>query len=61
LTVTGTTKSNNFHFRSALDLLLQKQLDLSYLVSHVLPLERIEEGLSLMEKQQSLKVVIVPE
>ena len=61
LTVTGTTKSNNFHFRSALDLLLQKQLDLSYLVSHVLPLERIEEGLSLMEKQQSLKVVIIPE
>lgn len=61
LVVTGTTKSNNFHFRSALDLLLQEQLDLSYLVSHVLPLERIEEGLSLMERQQSLKVVIVPE
>jgi len=61
LVVTGTTKSNNFHFRSTLDLLLQEQLDLSYLVSHVLPLERIEEGLSLMERQQSLKVVIVPE
>lgn len=61
LVVTGTTKSNNFHFRSALDLLLQEQLDLSYLVSHVLSLERIEEGLSLMERQQSLKVVIVPE
>lgn len=60
LVVTGTTRSNNFYFKIALDLLLDGQLDLSYLVTHVLPLEDIEQGLYLMEKQEALKVVIVP-
>lgn len=60
LLVTGTTRSNNFHVRLALDLLLRKQLDLSYLVSHTLPLEAIEEGLQLMEGKDALKVVLIP-
>jgi L-iditol 2-dehydrogenase len=60
LLVTGTTRSNNFHFRYALDLLVSQTLDLSYLVTHVLPLEEIERGLQLMESQQSLKVVLIP-
>ena len=60
LLVTGTTRSNNFHFRYALDLLVSQTLDLSYLVTHVLPLEEIEKGLQLMESQQSLKVVLIP-
>lgn len=61
LMVTGTTRSNNFYFRVALDLLLSGQIDLSYLVTHVLSLEDIERGFSLMEKQEALKVVIVPQ
>jgi len=61
LLVTGTTRSNNFHVRVALDLLLQKSIDLSYLVSYVLPLEEIEEGLKLMEGKDALKVVLVPD
>lgn len=60
LLVTGTTKSNNFHFRYALDLLTSGALNLTYLVTHVLPLEEINQGLQLMESQQSLKVVLVP-
>ncbi len=60
LMVTGTTKSNNYHFRLALDFLRHGQIDLSYLASHVLPLEKIEEGLALMESQKSLKVVLKP-
>lgn len=60
LLVTGTTRSNNFHVRLALDLLVQKQLDLSYLVSHTLPLEAIAEGLQLMEGKDALKVVLIP-
>ncbi len=60
LLVTGTTRSNNFHFRYALELLLTRRIDLSYLVSHTLPLEKIEEGLQLMESQKSLKVVLTP-
>lgn len=60
LFVTGTTRSNNFHVRMALELLTKKQLDLSYLVSHVLPLEAIEEGLRLMEGKDALKVVLTP-
>lgn len=60
LLVTGTTRSNNFHVRLALDLLVQKQLDLSYLVSHTLPLEAVEEGLQLMEGKDALKVVLIP-
>ncbi len=60
LVVTGTTKSNNYHFRLALDFLRHGQVDLSYLVSHVFSLEQIEEGLSLMESQKSLKVVLKP-
>ncbi|HHF09264.1 MAG TPA: hypothetical protein ENL28_01475, partial [Candidatus Atribacteria bacterium] len=60
LMVTGTTRSNNFYFRVALDLLLSGRIDLSYLVTHVLSLENVEQGLSLMEKQEALKVVVVP-
>lgn len=60
LLVTGTTRSNNVHVRVALDLLVQKQLDLSYLVSHTLPLDAIEEGLRLMEGKDALKVVLIP-
>ncbi|WP_438313924.1 alcohol dehydrogenase catalytic domain-containing protein [Candidatus Caldatribacterium sp. SIUC1] len=59
LFVTGTTRSNNIHIRTALDLLV-RQLDLSYLVSHTLPLEAIEEGLRLMEGKDALKVVLIP-
>lgn len=60
LLVTGTTRSNNFHIRVALDLLVKKQIDLSYLVSHKLPLEAFEEGLRLMEGKDALKVVLIP-
>lgn len=60
LLVTGTTRSNNFHVRLALDLLERRQIDLSYLVSHILPLGAIEEGLKLMEGKDALKVVLVP-
>lgn len=60
MVVTGTTRSNNVHFRTALDLMLSGKIDLSYLASHVLPLEDIGTGLSLMEKQESLKVVLKP-
>ncbi|MEN3186803.1 MAG: alcohol dehydrogenase catalytic domain-containing protein [Atribacterota bacterium] len=60
LLVTGTTRSNNFHFRYALDLLTSNALDLSYLVTNVLPLKEINHGLQLMESQQSLKVVLIP-
>ncbi|MDK2896934.1 MAG: L-iditol 2-dehydrogenase [Candidatus Atribacteria bacterium] len=61
LTVVGTTKSNNFHFRSALELMLTGRVDLSHLVTHVLPLSEIEQGLKLMEKHEALKVVVRPD
>ncbi|MCX7730565.1 MAG: zinc-binding dehydrogenase [Candidatus Caldatribacterium sp.] len=60
LLVTGTTRSNNSHVRLALNLLVEKQLNLSYLVSHTLPLEAIEDGLRLMEGKDALKVVLIP-
>lgn len=52
------------HFREsaeyAVNLIRQGKLDLSILVTHKLPLERYNEGIELLERQQAIKICFLP-
>lgn len=61
ITVTGTTGSSRWQFRRSLDLVAARRVDLSRLVSAVLPLE---DGLAAFDRarsRQELKVVVSSE
>jgi threonine dehydrogenase-like Zn-dependent dehydrogenase len=59
LTVIGTYITN-FTFPQAIRLIESGALDLAPLVSDVLPLERVEEGLAALKSGRATKVVITP-
>ena len=44
----------------AVSLMKQGRLDLSPLVTHTLPLERYDEGIDLLERQEAIKVLYIP-
>ncbi|MDQ1279609.1 MAG: hypothetical protein QG670_871 [Thermoproteota archaeon] len=55
----GTRDFQPFHFVKSLELMHNKKLDLKSLMTHVLPLEKLEEGFLAMTDRQSLKVMMV--
>lgn len=59
LTVMGTYITN-FTFPQAIRMIEQGILDLAPMVTHVLPLERLPEGLDLLRSGEATKVVITP-
>ena len=58
--VVGTHGSAPYHNELALSLISQKKVRMKELVSHRLPLERLEEGLALAESKKAMKVLINP-
>ncbi len=46
------------HMRQALDLVMTKAMDMSGLVSHVMPIEEIHRAVEMAEAQQTLKAVL---
>lgn len=46
------------HMRKAMDLVMARAMDMSGLVSHVLPIEEIDRAVEMAEAQQALKVVL---
>ena len=44
----------------AVSLMEQGRLDLSPLVTHTLPLERYDEGIDLLERQEAIKILYIP-
>jgi L-iditol 2-dehydrogenase len=58
LTVTASFGSTPRQFHLAQQLLFDKKIDGSALITHRLPLERINEGFELMQKSEALKVII---
>lgn len=58
--VVGTHGSAPYHNELALSLISQKKVRIKELVTHRLPLERLEEGLALAENKKGMKVLINP-
>ncbi len=59
LTVVGTYITN-FTFPQAIRMIEQRILNLAPMVTHVLPLERLHEGVDLLRSGEATKVVITP-
>jgi L-iditol 2-dehydrogenase len=60
LTVTSTYSSSPADLAAAFDLLAGGAVSVRELISHRLPLERLEEGVDLMRRHQALKVFVTP-
>jgi L-iditol 2-dehydrogenase len=58
--VVGCSDSRPEHVRKAVGLLAAGKVDAEALVTHRLPLPRIWEGIELMKRKESFKVIIVP-
>lgn len=58
--VVGTHGSAPYHNKLALTLISQGRVKVKELISHRLPLERLEEGLQLAESRKGMKIVINP-
>ena len=56
LTITSSYSSSPEDLRIALDLLADRKVSVNRLISHRLPLERFDEGVSLMRERAALKV-----
>ena len=60
LTVTATYSSSPAELREAHQLIASGAVRTAELVSHRLPLERLAEGVALMQRHQALKVYVTP-
>lgn len=58
--VVGTHGSAPYHNELALSLISQEKVRIKELVTHRLPLERLEEGLALAESKKGMKILINP-
>ncbi len=58
--VVGTHGSAPYHNELALSLISQEKVRIKELVTHRLPLERLEEGFALAESKKGMKIVINP-
>ena len=60
LRVVGCSDSRPEHVHKAINLLAEGKIDAAALVTHNLPLSRFHEGIELMKRKKSLKVLIWP-
>lgn len=58
--ITGSYDHQRHHFLKAIDLISRGRVKTRELITHVFPLERIEEGFRVVEERQGLKVLIKP-
>ena len=58
--VVGTHGSAPYHNELALSLISQEKVKIKELVTHRLPLERLEKGLALAESKKGMKILINP-
>jgi L-iditol 2-dehydrogenase len=60
LTITSTYSSSPADLSAAFELIAAGQVSVDGLISHRLPLERLEEGVELMRRHQAVKVFVTP-
>ena len=58
--VIGTHGSTPLHNKIAIELLSSGRINAEKLITHKLPLEKIKEGLEIVENKKGLKVLIIP-
>ncbi len=58
--VVGTHGSAPYHNKLALNLLSQGRINVKKIITHRLPLEKLEEGIHLAESGKAMKVAILP-
>ncbi|NPV54162.1 MAG: alcohol dehydrogenase catalytic domain-containing protein [Firmicutes bacterium] len=58
--ITGASSSTGRGNREALELIASGKIDTRKLITHVIPLDQIEEGFRLMESREGMKVVVKP-
>ncbi|MEW5865756.1 MAG: alcohol dehydrogenase catalytic domain-containing protein [Bacillota bacterium] len=56
--LTGSHDFNHGHFNLAMRLLERGQINVRSLISHVLPLDRLEEGLLVVAERRGMKVIV---
>jgi len=61
LRIVGASDSRPEHVQKAIDLMADEKLDMSNIVTYKVKLADFHDGLELMQKKQSLKVLIIPE
>jgi L-iditol 2-dehydrogenase len=60
LTVTSTYSSSPADLAAAFELLVTGEISVDGLITHRLPLERLEEGVDLMRRHLAVKVLVTP-
>ena len=60
LRVLGCSDSRPEQVRKAVQCLSEKRLDVTPVITHKLPLDRIHDGIELMKRKESLKVLLCP-
>jgi len=58
--LTGTSGSTAYHTMQAMKLMRARQVDLSPLISHQLPLAEIFRGLEIVRQQEGMRVILRP-
>ena len=60
INVTGSIDSTIAEFKKALELISKKIINVNSMISHIISLENIMEGFELIEKKESIKVIVKP-
>jgi len=60
INVTGSIDSTIAEFKKALELISKKIIDVNSMISHRISLENIMKGFELIEKKESIKVIVKP-
>ncbi len=58
ISIFGSFASYREEYEGALNLILSKKIEAKKFITHILPLEKIEEGINLIRKGKTLKVVL---
>lgn len=58
--ITGSYDHQRHHFQKAIELISRGRLKIKQLITHVFPLEKIEEGFRVVEEKLGIKVLIKP-
>ena len=60
LTIHGSFRRQPSTWFRAIKLVASKVIDTRPIITHVLPLERAEEGFQILQRREGLKVILVP-
>ncbi len=60
LEIYGAYASTRKQYVEALNLILDKKIDTKKLISHILPLDKIDHAIQLMKRGEAIKIILIP-